>query len=393
MNFDLIHALHELIANLGVIFSFSTIFLSRFGIKHVQKLPKSMLNPHGLIFFACLLVITTLFPLEVSINPKVIIDLRLSIIVLCALYLGPLDSLAIGIFSVLVRILVYGGSVWLIWLPTALIAGPIASFLQYKLTHSPLRRSTKLIIIATTCTMISILSYVGLTSTVSSFYALSPFADSTKFLNVYFPLLLLTPIAVVSLDWVIDYLVKAHIRLHDLQEKADIDGMTGLYNHRAFQSQLSKILEESRLKKTSVALLMMDLDFFKAYNDTLGHQCGDTLLRELGVTIHRIVRRNGIVARYGGEEFAVILPNTSLLRAREMAERIRIRVENTKFPGIDKLQEKRVTISIGAASLQNNKSDKNILIAHADRALYYAKHSGRNKVCVFKEKGKYMDSD
>lgn len=393
MNFDLIHALHELIANLGVIFSFSTIFLSRFGINHVQKSSKSMLNPQGLIFFACLLIITTLFPLEVSTNPKVIIDLRLSIIVLCALYLGPLDSLAIGIFSVMVRILFYGGSAWLIWLPTALIAGPIASFLQHKLAHSPLHRSSKIIIIATTCTMISILSYVGVTSTVSSFYSLSPFADRTKFMNVYFPLLLLTPIAIVSLDRVIDYLIKAHIRLHDLQEKVDIDGMTGLYNHRAFQSHLSKILEESRLKNTSVSLLMMDLDFFKAYNDTLGHQCGDTLLRELGVLIHKIVRKNGIVARYGGEEFAVILPNTSTLRAREIAERIRIRVENTKFPGIDKLHRKRVTISIGVASLQSNQLDKNIFIAYADRALYYAKHSGRNKVCVFKEKSKYIDSD
>lgn len=386
MNFDLIHALHELIANLGVIFSFSTIFLSRFGIKHVHKSSKAKLNPPGLVFFACLLIITTLFPLEVSVNPKVIIDLRLSIIILCALYLGLLDSLAIGIFSVIVRILFYGGLTWLIWLPTALAAGPITCLLQYKLAHSPLHRPSKLIIIATACTTFSILSYIGVTSTVSSVYSLSPFADSTKFMNVYFPLLLLTPIAIVLLDWVIDYLIKAHIRLNDLQEKADIDGMTGLYNHRAFQSYLSKILEESRLKKTPVSLLMMDLDFFKAYNDTLGHQCGDTLLRELGVIIHRIVRKNGVVARYGGEEFAVILPNTTILSAREIAERIRIRVENTRFPGIDKLHKKRVTISIGVSSLQNNQLDKNALIDHADRALYYAKHSGRNKVCVFKER-------
>ncbi|GBG55836.1 diguanylate cyclase [Sporomusaceae bacterium FL31] len=386
MNFDLIHALHELIANLGVIFSFSTIFLSRFGIKHVHKSSKAKLNPPGLVFFACLLIITTLFPLEVSVNPKVIIDLRLSIIILCALYLGLLDSLAIGIFSVIVRILFYGGLTWLIWLPTALAAGPITCFLQYKLAHSPLHRPSKLIIIATACTTFSILSYIGVTSKVSSVYSLSPFADSTKFMNVYFPLLLLTPIAVVLLDWVIDYLIKAHIRLNDLQEKADIDGMTGLYNHRAFQSYLSKILEESRLKKTPVSLLMMDLDFFKAYNDTLGHQCGDTLLRELGVIIHRIVRKNGVVARYGGEEFAVILPNTTILNAREIAERIRIRVENTRFPGIDKLHKKRVTISIGVSSLQNNQLDKNALIDYADRALYYAKHSGRNKVCVFKER-------
>ena len=386
MNFDLIHALHELIANLGVIFSFSTIFLSRFGIKHVHKSSKAKLNPPGLVFFACLLIITTLFPLEVSVNPKITIDLRLSIIILCALYLGLLDSLAIGIFSVIVRILFYGGLTWLIWLPTALAAGPITCFLQYKLAHSPLHRPSKLIIIATACTIFSILSYIGVTSTVSSVYSLSPFADSTKFMNVYFPLLLLTPIAIVLLDWVIDYLIKAHIRLNDLQEKADIDGMTGLYNHRAFQSYLSKILEESRLKKTPVSLLMMDLDFFKAYNDTLGHQCGDTLLRELGVIIHRIVRKNGIVARYGGEEFAVILPNTTILSAKEIAERIRIRVENTRFPGIDKLHRKRVTISIGVSSLQNNQLDKNVLIDYADRALYYAKHSGRNKVCVFKER-------
>lgn len=393
MNFDLVHALHELIANLGVIFSFSTIFLSRFGIKHVQKSSKAKFNPQGLVFFACLLIITTLFPLEVSINPKVIIDLRLSIIILCALYLGLLDSLAIGIFSVIVRLLFYGGLTWLIWLPTALAAGPIACFLEYKLAHSTFHRSSKLVIIATTCTLFSILSYTAVTSTVSSFYSLSPFANSTKFMNIYFPLLLLTPIAIVSLDWVIDYLIKSHIRLNDLQEKADIDGMTGLYNHRAFQSYLSKILEESRLKKTPVSLLMMDLDFFKAYNDTLGHQCGDTLLRELGVIIQRIVRKNGVVARYGGEEFAVILPNTSILGAREIAERIRIRVENTRFPGIDKLHRKRVTISIGVSSLQSTQLDKNILIDYADRALYYAKHSGRNKVCIFKEETECNNSN
>jgi diguanylate cyclase (GGDEF)-like protein len=160
------------------------------------------------------------------------------------------------------------------------------------------------------------------------------------------------------------------------------DGLTGLNNRRRFDEVLRSEWERSLRQGTSIALLMIDADHFKAYNDAFGHQAGDQVLSGIASCISSRVRRSAdCAARYGGEEFAIILPGLTALDAQIVAERIRLDVE--KLPS-----EKSVaTVSIGIASVipasSQNAAD---LIAFADAALYQAKDGGRNR-CVVASKG------
>jgi diguanylate cyclase (GGDEF)-like protein len=120
---------------------------------------------------------------------------------------------------------------------------------------------------------------------------------------------------------------------------------------------------------------MIDIDNFKAFNDTHGHQAGDSVIREISVIFRDASRRIDIIARYGGEEFGIIMPLTKKEEALILAERIRKAVENNR--GL-----KNITISIGIASFPENGPTKETLIAAADKALYEAKRTGKNKICV-----------
>lgn len=163
-----------------------------------------------------------------------------------------------------------------------------------------------------------------------------------------------------------------------LEHMSITDGLTGLHNHRYFQGRLAEI-EETRSVKQNHTLLMVDVDNFKNYNDTLGHVNGDVLLKELAQLIKRNVRQFDIVARYGGEEFAVILMNCPKEEARIIAERIRLAVEDYEFYGREYQPRGRVTVSIGLAAYEQ-VGNKDELLLSADKALYHAKERGRNRV-------------
>lgn len=162
-----------------------------------------------------------------------------------------------------------------------------------------------------------------------------------------------------------------------------VDAITGVANRRSFDDELAT--ESRRLPRTRshLSLLLADIDGFKAYNDALGHQAGDDCLRVVATVIADGVRRAGdTVARYGGEEFAVLLPDTDAPGAAIVAERIRAAIEesNIPHPGVPAA---RVTISIGVATAGGKElPDPTALVKAADRALYEAKRSGRNRVRV-----------
>ena len=120
---------------------------------------------------------------------------------------------------------------------------------------------------------------------------------------------------------------------------------------------------------------MIDIDDFKNFNDTYGHQAGDAILMDISNIFRDVARKIDIIARYGGEEFAIILPNTKKQEAMVLAERLRKSVE-----GSSRLKD--ITISIGVASFPEDAEEKELLISKADRALYEAKGTGKNKVCV-----------
>jgi diguanylate cyclase (GGDEF)-like protein/excisionase family DNA binding protein len=162
--------------------------------------------------------------------------------------------------------------------------------------------------------------------------------------------------------------------------RADTDALTGLGNHGAFQRTLSEMLARAATHgpgaaPQTVALLMMDLDRFKTYNDRLGHPAGDALLHAVGTAIYGAARSDDRVFRYGGDEFALILPGVNPKAASAVAERVRAAVAN-----LTSREPNPVTITVGLAAFPEDATDKNDLIAAADTALYYGKQAGEDRL-------------
>jgi diguanylate cyclase (GGDEF)-like protein len=159
-----------------------------------------------------------------------------------------------------------------------------------------------------------------------------------------------------------------------------IDDLTGIYNHRFFIEQLTLEVERQKRYDTPLSLLMIDIDYFKNYNDTNGHLAGDQALKAISKLIQQGVRQTDIVARYGGEEFSAILINARREKALEIAERVRRNVADTLFPNEKAQPNKDVTVSVGVATFSPSVSTLTDLIREADHALYRAKKRGRNRI-------------
>jgi diguanylate cyclase (GGDEF)-like protein len=164
----------------------------------------------------------------------------------------------------------------------------------------------------------------------------------------------------------------------EMEHRARTDFLTGLPNHRFFQSTLSTELVRAQRHNHPLSLLIIDLDFLKDVNDRFGHPTGDTVIRAVGETIRITCRDFDFAARYGGEEFTVILPETPLTGAIQVADRIRERISFMVFPGVG-----HVTASIGVSNYPVNALGKEDLIRVADQALYIAKNNGRDRVAYF----------
>jgi diguanylate cyclase (GGDEF)-like protein len=187
--------------------------------------------------------------------------------------------------------------------------------------------------------------------------------------------------------------VNTHLRLKELyeslqeknrqlQELANRDGLTGLFNHRYFQEALSKDFQRALRYHESLSCVLLDIDFFKKFNDTYGHQTGDVVLKTLGGIIEDSLRDTDLAARYGGEEFALVLYHTPAPAAFMVADRLRQTVESHEFVHDDLVL--KVTISVGVATFPHPEiPDHKTLVECADKALYRAKEAGRNQVIAF----------
>ena len=158
------------------------------------------------------------------------------------------------------------------------------------------------------------------------------------------------------------------------------NSLTGLANHRSFHEKLQKEVENALISKQPLSLILLDIDYFKCYNDNLGHSQGDRVLCEIGRLLHDALPKDTFLARYGGEEFAVILPSIQLKEAAETARNLHQAVASHTFPGENCLPFAKLTISAGVATLPDHAKSLQELVAAADEALYSSKWTGRNKV-------------
>jgi diguanylate cyclase (GGDEF)-like protein len=166
----------------------------------------------------------------------------------------------------------------------------------------------------------------------------------------------------------------------ELERLSVTDELTGLANRRRLTAELERELRRSGRHGHPFAILMLDVDRFKHFNDTYGHPAGDAVLKRLASTVRECVRDVDTVARYGGEEFVVILPETPAAEAARVAERIRASAEADRFTPDGGSVALNVTVSIGYAGFPENAGTPDALIAAADQALYRSKESGRNRV-------------
>jgi diguanylate cyclase (GGDEF)-like protein len=163
--------------------------------------------------------------------------------------------------------------------------------------------------------------------------------------------------------------------------RAHSDSLTGLWNHGYFQFLLQEELEKAKATHTPLSLIMLDIDDFKVYNDSLGHQTGDKILIELAAVLKNKSRKMDLVCRYGGEEFTIILPQTDKKEAFLLAERIRQDIEKHHFIHEEILPLKKLTMSLGLTSFPEDGSSSSEIIAASDKALYQAKQQGKNNTC------------
>jgi diguanylate cyclase (GGDEF)-like protein len=190
------------------------------------------------------------------------------------------------------------------------------------------------------------------------------------------------PLVALIITTTITFMLKYILRDKDYKETyalATTDSMTGLYNHRFFQESMRRSIEQANRFKYKFSLLLIDIDFFKKFNDTYGHQAGDEVLRQVARKLKKNVRNVDIVARYGGEEMAIILDHANEEEALIVAQKIVRSVAEEAYP-IAEGVAKHVTISCGVATYPTHGTSPSQMIEFSDAGLYRAKENGRNQV-------------
>lgn len=173
--------------------------------------------------------------------------------------------------------------------------------------------------------------------------------------------------------------------LEQTKKLAITDGLTEVFNHRYFQERMDEEIKRAERYHHPLSLIVLDIDYFKKYNDTYGHPRGDIVLKGIARILTDVTREVDIVARYGGEEFVIILPETERSDAMAVARKIRKGVENYPFPSEESQPHGRITVSLGVATYPYDAASKEDLISRTDKAMYLAKAAGRNKVHTFRK--------
>lgn len=265
-----------------------------------------------------------------------------------------------------------------------------ATFFNNMLDNNFIRKTELLTNILIIVGVIAIVGAIVMlsSSTLFAFLSTTLFAIAYLFIsyyvmelyNLWIPVVL--PFMAIMVAFALSFLAKYLMKAKDFEYQyklATIDGLTELYNHRYFQDTLRKQIEISRRYNQHFSLIIADIDFFKKFNDTYGHQAGDAVLRQVAQILKKNSRTTDYVCRYGGEEMSIILPNTTAEEALNNANRICKAVAEKPFQ-LTPVDSANVTISLGVATFPDNADSPQDLIEWADKGLYYAKEHGRNQV-------------
>lgn len=265
-----------------------------------------------------------------------------------------------------------------------------ATFLNNMIDNNFISKTSLTSDIIILITVIGLVGFIVMMSTSTVFAVLSTILFGIGYLfisyytmalhNLWIPVVL--PVISIILAFALSFLAKYLIKSRDFEYQyklATIDGLTDLYNHRYFQDSLRNQIEISKRYNQPFSLIIIDIDFFKKFNDTYGHQTGDAVLKQVAQTLKKNSRNTDIVCRYGGEEMSIILPNTTAKDALFNANRICKAVADKEFQ-LNATQTGHVTISLGVATFPENAETAQTLIEYADKCLYYAKEHGRNQV-------------
>lgn len=193
---------------------------------------------------------------------------------------------------------------------------------------------------------------------------------------------IVVPVLAIISVFVLAYIIKYIIKSRDFEHQyklATTDGLTELYNHRYFQDQMRMQIANAQRYNSQFSMIIIDIDHFKSFNDTYGHQAGDAVLKQVAQTLKNNSRATDIVCRYGGEEMSIILTNTDKEEAIKKAERVCFAVAERVFK-LNATQTVHVTISVGVSTFPENGETPQQIIEYADQGLYYAKEHGRNQV-------------
>ena len=211
--------------------------------------------------------------------------------------------------------------------------------------------------------------------------AMDIFMEPNVIVNTYFENDLILAGVFILTAWPLGFYVKIEAEhIKKLEELINIDGLTELYNHRYFCDSLAEKVKNGDRNSKPVSMIFIDIDYFKQYNDTHGHQKGDYVLRKIGEIIKSNIGEEDIAARYGGEEFSIILPGVNEEEAIQVAENLRKKIECTRFYGEESQPKGKVTVSIGVSVYPYKARNDIELIKSADDALYRAKFFNKNRV-------------
>ena len=265
-----------------------------------------------------------------------------------------------------------------------------ATYMNNLLDNSFIRKSSPLANTVIICLLVLVVCFIVFKSTSAVFSTTSTvLLGAAYYLCAYYVMSLfnlwievVVPMFVLLVTFAISYLAKYLLKSRDFEHQyklATTDGLTELYNHRYFQDTLKKQIDTSKRYEQEFSLIIIDIDFFKKFNDTYGHQVGDAVLRTVAQILKKNTRATDYVCRYGGEEMSIILPQTSKKEALVNAQRICDAVAKTPLK-VNNNTEVNITISLGVSAFPQDGEAPQKLIECADKALYYAKEHGRNQV-------------